>query len=422
VLTSDGVTLEPWYFKDLGLNFGVLTLQTSKKGVELTIPSLMDEGESGFLSLSGKTENEKFYLAGPIEDPYAWGEIILADSRITFPFPPAESEPSNAVKFLRNIYWDIVVKAGKDLQYSRKVPGFFGEVNTELNVDPASEGLIFKGVIEKETFYPEGKLISSRGRIDYLDLNFRVEDFGFVFNKGNEPEVYGRASTTVRDSVGAVPKTIYLELYAVDDATGLETRRARWEDFRFRLVSADPTIGESQEQVLAYLGYSVGNVEEKAKKVGGAVTDNYLIRPLLRPIERGIEKYLGIDFVRFNARIAENLLSVGTQNKSKNNLYNRYNNSTNMPYAWLIQSSEFTVGKYLTQNLYLTYTGQIVALAHQEQSEFSLNHSLGVEYRFLKNLLFEFEYDREMLQLYEIYNAKSYQEDFKVRFRYSFSF
>ena len=422
VITSDGITLEPWYFKDLNLNFGILTLQTSKQGVELTIPGLMVEGESGSLALSGKTEKEKFYLAGPVEDPYAWGKIVLADSRITFPFPPAESEPSNAIKFLRNIYWDVVLKAGKDLQYVRQISGFIGEVNTELNIDPSSEGLIFKGVIEKETFHPEGKLISSRGRIDYLDLNFRVEDFGFIFNKGNEPEVYGRAWTTVRDSVGAASKTIYLELYAVDEATGLETRRVRWEDFRFRLVSADPTIGESQEQVLAYLGYSVGNVEEKAKKVGGAVTDNYLIRPLLRPIERGLEKYLGIDFVRFNARIAENLLSAGTQNGSQKNLYNQYNNTTNISYAWLIQSSEFTLGKYLTQNLYLTYTGQIVALAHEQQSEFSLNHSLGLEYRFLKNLLFEFEYDREMLQLYQIYNDKSYQEDFKVRFKYSFSF
>ena len=421
VTTSDGIELKPWYFKNPDLNFGILTLHTSKKGVELTIPALMIEDESGTLALSGKTDNEKFYLAGPVGDPYAWGEITLADSRVTFPFPPGDEDPSNVVKFLRSIYWDVQVKAGKDLEYVRQVPGFLGEVNTELNIDPSSEGLVFKGVIENETFYPEGKLISSRGRIDYLDLNFRVENFGFVFNKGSEPEVYGRAWTSVRDSVGATPKTIYLELYAVDEATGLETRRARWEDFRFRLVSADPTIGESQEQVLAYLGYSVGNVEEKAKKVGGAVTDNYLIRPLLRPIERGIEKYLGIDFVRFNARIAENLFSAGTQSGSQNNFYNQYYTTNSMPYAWLIQSSEFTIGKYLTQDLYFTYTGQVVALAHEEQSEFTLNHSLGIEYRFLKNLLFEFEYDREMLQLYEMYN-KSYQEDFKVRFRYSFSF
>ena len=422
VTTSDGLTLKPWYFDNLNLDFGILTLQTTQQGVELTIPSLMLDGESGCVALSGKTDKDKFYLAGPVDDPYAWGEIVLSDSRITFPFPPEDSEPSNAIKFLRSIYWDVVVKAGKDLQYVREVPGFLGEVNTELNIDPASEGLVFNGVIDKHSFHPRGKLISSRGRIDYLDLNFRVEDFGFVFNRGSEPEVYGRASTTVRDSIGAVPKTIYLELYSIDEATGSVTRRARWDDLRFRLVSADPTIGESQEQVLAYLGYSVGNVEEKAKKVGGAMTDNYLIRPLFRPIERGIEKYLGIDFVRFNARLAENLFLAGTQNRSGKNLYHPFFTNSSMPYAWLIQSSEFTVGKYLTQDLYLTYTGQFVALAHQDQNEFSLNHSVGLEYRFLKNLLFEFEYDREMLQLYELYDSKSYQEDFKIRFRYSFSF
>ena len=213
-----------------------------------------------------------------------------------------------------------------------------------------------------------------------------------------------------------------MELYAVDEATNAEIRRARWEDFRFRLVSADPTVGESQEQVLAYLGYSVQNMQDKAKQVGGAVTDNYLIRPLLRPIERGLEKYLGFDFVRFNAKIAQNLFSVGSQATSQTGLYAQNYRSAFIPYAFLIQSSEFTLGKYLTQNLYFTYTGQVVASAYENQSEFNLNHSLGLEYRFFKNLLFEFEYDRETLQIYHIYNDKSYQEDFKVRFRYSFSF
>lgn len=423
VVTFDGKKLEPWFFKNLDLNFGILALETSKDGVELFIPSLMMEGESGVISFSGKGGSDKFYLAGPVESPHAWGEIVLSDSRITFPFPPAGSEePSTAVKFLQNINWDVEVKAGKDLQYVRNIPGFFGEVNTELNIDPASEGFVFKGVIEKETFIPKGKLTSSRGRIEYLDLNFKVENFGFEINRGEEPEVYGRAWTSVRDSIGAAPKTIYLELYAVDETTGHNTRRARWEDLRFRLVSADPTIGESQEQVLAYLGYSVGNMEEKAKQVGGAVTDNYLIRPLLRPIERGIEKYLGIDFVRLNARIAENLFSLGSTNGSQSGALNQYYSKSFSPYAFLIQSSEFTVGKYLTQDIYLTYTGQIVATAHEEQSQFNLNHSVGLEYHFLKNLLLEFEYDRETLQLYNISYDKSYQEDFKFRFRYSFSF
>jgi hypothetical protein len=424
VTTHDGKVLEPWYFKNLNLNFGILAMETSRGGIELTIPSLMVEGESGILALSGKTPAEKFYFAGPVKAPQAWGNVQLSDARITYPFYPAErAEPSNAVKFLRSINWDLEVNAGKDLYYMRDIPSLLGEVKTELNIDPSSEGLLFVGIIDENTFEPEGKLTSSRGRIEYLDLNFRVENFGFIVHRGeSEPEVYGRAWTSVRDSIGAIPKTIYLELYAVDEASNAEIRRARWEDFRFRLVSADPTVGESQEQVLAYLGYSVQNMQDKAKQVGGAVTDNYLIRPLLRPIERGLEKYLGFDFVRFNAKIAQNLFSVGSQTQSQTGLYAQNYRSAFIPYAFLIQSSEFTLGKYLTQNLYFTYTGQVVASAYENQSEFNLNHSLGLEYRFFKNLLFEFEYDRETLQIYHIYSDKSYQEDFKVRFRYSFSF
>jgi len=424
VTTIDGKTLAPWFFKDINLNFGVLALETGKEGVELMIPALMTDGESGLIAVSGKGGGQKFYLAGPVGAPHAWGEVKISNSRITFPFPPGDgSEPSNAIKFLRNIDWDVHAVAGTDLQYVRNIPSFFGDVNTELNIDPSSEGLVFRGIIENETLRPEGRLISSRGRIEYLDLNFRVENFGFILNSGEaEPEVYGRAWTSVRDSLGASPKTIYLDLYAIDEATGAETRRARWEDFRFRLVSADPAVGESQEQVLAYLGYSVENVQDKAKQVGGAVTDNYLIRPLLRPLERGLERYLGFDFVRVNPRLTENLLSATDPSRTRFGLGSQNFSNSFMPYAFLIQSSEFTVGKYLTQDLYLSYTGQLVASANEKQNNFNLNHSVGLEYRFLKNLLFEFEYDRESLQLYNLYNEKSYQEDFKVRFRYSFSF
>jgi len=67
-----------------------------------------------------------------------------------------------------------------------------------------------------------------------------------------------RAWTTLRDSVGAPPKTIYLKLYAQDKETRAEKQQGRWEDFRFKLESANPQIGESQEQVLAYMGLSNG--------------------------------------------------------------------------------------------------------------------------------------------------------------------
>jgi hypothetical protein len=190
------------------------------------------------------------------------------------------------------------------------------------------------------------------------------------------------------------------------------------------LVSADPTIGETQEQVLAYLGYSVKNIQNKATDVGGAVTENYLIRPLLRPIERSLERYLGFDLVRFNSNIARNIfhVSLGHTPGADKLKSSPYNINTNIPYLFLFESSEITVGKYISRDLYLTYTGQLVATAVNQESYFNINHSFGLEYRFFKNILLELEYDREILNYYQDYSNKPYLEDFKVRLRHSFSF
>jgi hypothetical protein len=426
VITSDGKKLESWYFDDLDLDFGILSLSTSPGGVRLQIPGLMTEGEQGNLELSGKTEHETFYLAGPVRHPYAWGRVTFADCRFSFPFPPSTSnKPDVAVQFLKNINWDVTVNPGVDLVYVRTIPAFIGDVNAEIVVDPESEGIHFTGIINENSFLPSGKLSSSRGTLEYLDLNFRVESYGVSFDRSDElPEVYGRAWTSIRDSVGAVPKTVYLELYAVDKETGQHNYRARWEDFRFRLVSADPTIGETQEQVLSYLGYSMDKIKEKATTVGGAVTENYVIRPLLRPIERRLEHYLGIDFVRFNSRIAKNIFQVGLSQWYGPGLANnnfRYVD-TFSPYMILLESSELTLGKYLAKNIYITYTGQLIANSNPNQNDFGFNHSFGLEYRFFKNLLLEFEYDRETLLYTPLYTEKPYLEDFKIRLRHSFSF
>jgi hypothetical protein len=205
-------------------------------------------------------------------------------------------------------------------------------------------------------------------------------------------------------------------------------RQARWEDFRFRLVSqgSDPSIGETQEEILAALGYSVGNISQKeaatqmATKVGGAVTENYLIRPILRPIERSLEKYLGFDYVRFNSAIARNLFntSIFSKDNQSGALTNNVQQKFYTPYLPLFQSSEVTVGKYISKDLYLSYTGQLINVVDElNQNEFNFNHSFGLEYRFFRNLLLELEYDRLK------YSLLPYQEqDFKIKLRHSFMF
>jgi len=422
---ADGANLENWYFKGTDLDFGILQLETSERGVAVNIPGLMTDGDLAQLHFTGAPGEPYFYFAGPVKNPRLRGTVTLFNTRFTFPFITSgtgSKEPSVVVEFLENLYWDIWVYSGQDVLYFRDIPAYFDKVYTELYIDEASQGIHFLGTLRKNTFHPAGKVVSNRGRLEYLDTNFRVEQFAVEFTP-NEiyPYVSGRAWTAVRDSVGAIPKTIYLQLYARDAETNEEKRQGRWEDFKFKLVSADPQIGETQEQVLAYLGFSVDNIREKATSVGGAVTERYLIRPILRPIERLMEKSLGVDLVRINSNIAKNLFysSLGAEYRNKP-FIDPF--ATDSPYLFLMQSSELTVGKYLSQNLYLTYTGQLVSLYDQAQTSFDINHSLGLEYRLLRNVLLEFEYDRELMGFYRMPNQKQYFEDFKIRLRHSFAF
>ena len=425
VKTAGRGFLKPWYFKGLNLDFGVIKMETSPKGIELNIPGLMEKEDFGDLYLSGKNKNEAFYFAGPVRHPVAYGNITLFNARLTYPFIVSKikrNKRNPTVEFLSNMDWDIHMNSAEDVVYHRDIPAYIDNVNAEIFIDESSPGLSFKGIISKHTFHVLGKLTSSRGSLDYLDQNFRVDHFAVEFSAGRPyPLISGRAWTTIRDSIGAVPKTIYLKLYGLEQGTRTETQQVNLENLRFKLESADPQINESQEQVLAQMGFSVANIKNKVTSVGGAITDRYLIRPLLRPIERVLQKSLGVDMVKINSNIAKNLFYSSLGGPASNNLFfNPY--EAKLPYLYLMQSSEFTIGKYLSQDLFLTYTGQLVSVYNHNQSEFNLNHSLGLEYRFLRNVLLEFEYDRESLGYFRLPTKKQYIEDFKIRLRHSFTF
>ncbi|MBN2423574.1 MAG: hypothetical protein JXR46_07380 [Calditrichaceae bacterium] len=425
---KNGKSLKHWYFKGLDLDFGILTMETSAEGVSLHIPGLMEDDETGSLYLSGRDGEDYFYFAGPADHPLAYGNLTLYDTRLTYPFLVSDkprTKPSPAVVFLQKVNWNVFLTSGEDVVYQRKIPAYIDNVNTELYVDETSKGLYFTGIIDESSFGVAGQLFSTRGRLEYLDQNFKVDRFTVEFLKTDDlPVISGKAWTSIRDSIGATPKTIYLQLYAVDAETGMEKQQGGWDEFKFKLISADPQIGETQEQVLAYMGFSVDNIKEKATSVGGAVTEKYLIRPLLRPVEKAIEQNLGVDMVRINSKIARNLFYNGlglSPDKSQSNPAINPFTSTS-PYLLLMQSSEVTVGKYLAQNLFLTYTGQLVSLQNAAEVDYGFNHSFGLEYRLLRNVLLEFEYDRELSGIYRFTDQRQYLEDFKIRLRHSFTF
>ena len=66
--------------------------------------------------------------------------------------------------------------------------------------------------------------------------------------------------------------------------------------------------------------------------------------------------------MRFNSAIGKNLLyaSLRQANSDYKNIENNALPIYNIPYLPFIQSSEVTIGKYLSQDLYFSYTGQLI--------------------------------------------------------------
>jgi hypothetical protein len=420
---TKNIKFENWKFDDLGLDFGVLELSTSKNGVPLKIFGPMEDGESGRLKLSGRDGEKYFYFAGPVGAPLARGTGTISDIAFVYPFLEREGgddSPTPAQIFLSAVRWNVIAQPAGDVRYTNEVKAYLDDVILDLAVNPAKSGLKIDGALDDGTFTLDGKLISNSGTIDYLDLNFRVEEFGVLFNRNKkQPELYGKAVTTVRDSVESFPRDVYLKLVSRDPKTGGDKTGGEFKAVRFKLETSMPLPGETEDDILAYLGYSGRNIQRKAIAVGGRVADKLIFRPLVRPIESNLEKWLNLDVVRIDAVFTKNIFSVSNQYRldlipGNNDIYRGQLNGFNV-----FNSSRITVGKFLMQNLYLTYTGQLVS--GFEGSDIGITHKFGFEYRFLNDFLFEFEYDLNKKDFRYIYYPGAYN-DFRFRIRHSFNF
>ncbi len=477
-VTVEDTLLTPWRLQDFGIDFGVLTLETLSSGIPLSLYGLMEEGEYGFFAAYGKTPDEKFYFAGPPTSAVARGKLVMYDCRVTFPFIGmydndgefAYDEEDRVLEFLMNMFWDVAVRPGNNNRYFVNIPGYVGEVFMDLNIDNSSPGMDFFGrflvdppstdsttfaradsSLYRDYFRVGGEVFSSRGRVEYLDVKFRVERFGAIFNNYEiYPEVYGTAYTTVRTDFSNIisydivnetsatnealaasdnensgfPLDVYLKLYVIDPITGKEVSKGRWEDFRFKLETRDDMVGETQEDVLAHLGYSFKNLQTKAGEVGLKMTENFFLRPLFRPIERQLERRLRLDYVRVRSSLTSNLFNLNFQwqNSATTFLNTKLNNNID-PALALLQSSELSLGKYLLKDVYLTYTGQLVYKGElvteiEDNTKLGMNHTWGLEYRLLYNWLLEMEYSRFQFDPY----YENIPSDFRIRLRHSFNF
>jgi len=203
-----------------------------------------------------------------------------------------------------------------------------------------------------------------------------------------------------------VPQDVYLTMYSVDDITNQEVRKGRYDRIRMKVSSQYGKYEETQRDVMATIGYSSETMDERARGAVGSSTDNLIFRPLFRPVERQLERKLGLDVVRFSYSVARNFLDSNFTNEQLNSS------------LALLRSSRLVLGKYLTDDIYIIYTGELktdIDYQFVNEKGVGLQHIVGLEYRLNPRWLLQMEYDYNTL-------LQTHKDDKKVWLRHSFPF
>ena len=423
VVTADG-PLEPWVVSSIGLNLGIFIIDTGKDGLKVALPGFVAPGETAHLSLAGKNPNEKAYIAGPEDSPVVRGKLIVRNGVIAYPPPPmkkTKGKKDAGTRLLERINWDLEVIPDRGNTYLRDmsgmgsegiikdISGLFSNVQVDLSIDRRVEGIKLKGSIDDTTFGISGEFVSSRGTVSLLDIDFQLQRFTVEFEPTEKlPLVQGYATTSIRDSLGR-DITITLRVAKIDPITGRKEYIAHWDDFTFVL---EDDLGDSQEQILSYLGYDISNLGNMVTNMPLKAVDQAFFGAWLTKLEREIKNVLGIDYVNINPAVAQNLLE------------DRLLSSTEFDTVevdWrtrYLKHSRFTVGKYLTDDLFFTYTGRFEGGESPLDQRYRLGiiHTWNLEFRLPTkgaNLL--------MIMGYEYDNLEN-KADRSVSIRYTFSF
>lgn len=436
------------------------------KGQEINPSELADQKKpERFKSQYG------FTISGPWHHPLFLGDVVLNYTNLTYPLLETDEPPSPIiVDLLMNAEWDVRAVAGKDNNYVRNINYGISNVYVNIGLDDQVSRLHFTGIardtssfspgvvelsvapndfdylsqngsasadsaaVEKQqsmnlpmsyinkelkdaagpdtsSFRIEGSVESTRGTIEYFDLIFRVDQFGARWDRSQlQPVLHGKAWATVPDSLNYT-RDVYLKLYAQDPTTGAKSNRGRMEDIYFDLASDYPieylAYDQSRVQLLDVLGISLNDVRGQATELLTSSTDKMLFQQFVRPIERQLEKSLGLDIVRLNSRFTRNFLEIN-QGKVQSEATLAF-----------FRSTKLTIGKYLSNRMYLLYTGQVAAWPINygyTDPNIGLRHTFGFEYRINPTLLLQMEYD------YNSTLAEQWKEDKRIWLRHYFPF
>lgn len=411
--------LKPLVIPSPRLSLGVLEIRTGLHGMPVRIPGLMKPEWLGQVTSGADIYAPIVISAEDDTTLRISGDVELRNARVTFPFAGSGGTGKNRpvtqwlLDRLTEAEWNLDVFVGQGDHYDVEITGlkdsdlfaslrnspvfstladYFDHLNVDAVIEPSELPLAIRGTIADSTFRLDGRLSSLRGRVEYLDQRFAISGAICDFDETDiMPVLEGRASTTGADTSGRrVP--VYLTMYVIDRETQIRQRRGRLDDLTFVL---EDDAGDPPETVIALLGYDVGSVSGKAQELVTSSVVRAIGRQWIDPIERRIEKWTPLDEVTLNPIGGKSTLA----RQQKQNASQTEQQLQSPRAVRFFTGSQLTVGKYITNDVFLTYTGELAeSRSAPETGRLSLVHLWNLEYRIKPispDLLLDFavEYD-----------------------------
>lgn len=427
--------LSPLVIPSPRIELGILHISTAAQGALVRLPGFMKPEwlcrlSSGTGDLDGLTisalDSTRLLIAG---------DAFIRDGRFAFPFLSYGGGTMRPVTQwlvdrLYEAYWDLDIGIGTGLHYDVEVTGFrdselfakmgsnpllgtvaeyLDHISVDAIVTPTDAPLDMRGSLVDSSLRLVGQLSASSGSADYLDQTFWIESLRADFDETDIfPVLRGRAATYGADSLGRTV-TVYLTIYEIDAETNSRIPYGRFEDVTYVLEAdgyADP------EQVLALLGYDLTNLSQgKATKLLTRTAMSAAKRIWLDPISRRLERATFLDQISLSpgGGPSASMFRAQRENVLTDTLESE-------GFVRLLRGSHVTVGKYLYNDVFVTYTGELSeASGEAEGGRLGLIHYWNLQYRVVplsRDFVLDFAVE---------YDEASRRRDESVALKYSFT-
>jgi len=351
--------------------------------IEVNIPSLMQSYKKCFIKLSSSYNLPNFLVGGPYPEANIVGKIYAKD--MEFFYPPEPDETSEQNTLLDSLNYNLKLIATKNVWFRTTFASIKIEDNSILEL---------KGKFIDSTLTLNGTINFPEGTINYMNKEFTLEQASLEFSGSDVlTTITGKAYHNYFDIEKGKEVRLEIRPYFVDPLSGRPVSRGKIENIRWKLISNEWTGLEHTniaEKILSSSDY-----KQYAKDFVIGSMDNLFIQEYLQYLETNIKKTLPfVDFLRINPSILGNIFQ---QQNEENNTYDK---SSFSPTTWsLLSNSRITIGKYLTNRWYITYTGTLLSKRLNYNNDYSLDmrHQFNLQFRFYKALSFnlQFLYDTE---------------------------